>query len=332
MIGPFDKPPFKLYRINPLAVAEGKYSGKKRLIIELSAPHNDASHASLNDLIDKEQFSLRYVKLDDAISVIKTLGHGTKLCKFDIANAFKLCPMQPDLVPFYGVQWNSLTYYFTKLCFGSRSSPALFNLLADAVCWIAKNKFDISCILHLLDDFLTIDSPDFDAERTMAIMTMIFHKLGIPLAQHKTLGPVFVLEYLGIILDTLRMEARLPPVKLERLVSLLQTFKSRTSCTKQELLSLLGHLYFASRVVVPGRSFVSYLFFGHFPDQMMKAACTTAFFGFLRCGEFTASSDKFDPQIHLCLKDVVFDGQLSKFTLTLKRSKTDIFICKYYNI
>ena len=32
LYGPFDEPPFKNYRVSPLGVVTGKYSGKKRLI------------------------------------------------------------------------------------------------------------------------------------------------------------------------------------------------------------------------------------------------------------------------------------------------------------
>ena len=47
-------------------MAEGKYSKKKRLILDLSAPHNDTD-LSINDLIDKAQCSMLYIKIDDAI-------------------------------------------------------------------------------------------------------------------------------------------------------------------------------------------------------------------------------------------------------------------------
>jgi hypothetical protein len=39
---------------------------------------------------------------------------------------------------------------------------------------------------------------------------MIFKKLNIPLSTKKTVGPDTTLEYLGVILDTANMEARLP--------------------------------------------------------------------------------------------------------------------------
>ncbi len=63
LIGPFAAIPYSNYRISPVGVAEGKYSGKKRLIVDLSAPHEDSVHPSLNELIDKNEYSLSYVTI-----------------------------------------------------------------------------------------------------------------------------------------------------------------------------------------------------------------------------------------------------------------------------
>ncbi|CAG2199755.1 unnamed protein product [Mytilus edulis] len=66
LIGLFTKPPFDTYRISPIGIVEGKYSKKKRLILDLSASHNNDEHHSINDLINKEDYSLTYVRIDDA--------------------------------------------------------------------------------------------------------------------------------------------------------------------------------------------------------------------------------------------------------------------------
>ena len=55
------------------------------------------------------------------------------------------------------------------------------------------------------------------------------------------------------------MEARLPRDKIVRIQQIIESFSMRNSCTKKELLSLLGHLNFACRVILPGRSFMSHL-------------------------------------------------------------------------
>ena len=61
---------------------------------------------------------------------------------------------------------------------------------------------------------------------------------------------------MGIILDSDRMEARLPPDKVSRILESLSSFQHRKSCTLKELQSLVGTLNFACKVVPPGRPFL----------------------------------------------------------------------------
>ncbi|CAF4000784.1 unnamed protein product [Rotaria sp. Silwood1] len=207
LIGPYNSPPFINYRINPIGLVESKYSKKKRLIVDLSAPHNDKDHPSINSLIDKDSYSLSYVTVDDAIKSIQQLGKGAWMNKADIQDAFKLLPIKPSLWPFYGIKWNNYYYFFVRLPFGSRSSPKLFDMLSEAIVWIAEHNYGIKNMLHLLDDFFVVDSPDDGGERTSAMISFIFNRLKIPLSVNKTVGPVQEIEYLGIILDSNRIEA-----------------------------------------------------------------------------------------------------------------------------
>ncbi len=56
----------------------------------------------------------------------------------------------------------------------------------------------------------------------------------------------------------------------------------------------------------------------------MEAACTVAFFAFLRCSEFTVKGS-FDPASNLCVSDVCVDANCSRADILLKASKTDPF-------
>ncbi|MCG8431274.1 MAG: hypothetical protein MJA29_08895, partial [Candidatus Omnitrophica bacterium] len=155
--------------------------------------------------------------------------------------------------------WQGKAYFYTRLVFGCRSSPKIFDQLSQAICWIAQNNYQIEFILHLLDDFITLDTPSCIPERNMALLKLIFRRLNIPTAPHKTIGPAQLLEFLGILLDTVNMLAKLPQDKIQRISQLIQDTLSRRTITKRDLLVILGHFNFASRVIVPGRSFVSYL-------------------------------------------------------------------------
>ena len=74
------------------------------------------------------------------------------------------------------------------------------------------------------------------------------------------MGPTMVLDFLGIVLDTERMEAHLPKDKLERIQTTLQEWLHRKSATKREILSLVGVLQHAAKVVRPGRTFLSHMY------------------------------------------------------------------------
>ena len=60
IIGPYDAITFSQYSINHLGIAVKKYSGKKRLIVDMSPPHDNDIHPSLDELISKEEISLFY--------------------------------------------------------------------------------------------------------------------------------------------------------------------------------------------------------------------------------------------------------------------------------
>ena len=63
--------------------------------------------------------------------------------------------------------------------------------------------------------------------------------------------------------------------------------------------------------------------FNPYVDKLVKAAISLAYFGFLRCGEFTSSSNVFDPETNVCLGDVTV--HYNEAFLMLKASKTDPF-------
>ena len=72
----------------------------------------------------------------------------------------------------------------------------------------------------------------------------------------KTIGPSQEIEFMRIVLDSIRMEARLPQDKLSRTYDLLTSFKKRRFVRLVELQSLIGTLQFACKVVVLGRPFL----------------------------------------------------------------------------
>nr|XP_055074593.1 uncharacterized protein LOC129454107 [Misgurnus anguillicaudatus] len=257
LIGPFSSPPFSPFRVNSIGIATRKYSGKKRLIFDMSSPHSN-TFASVNECIPLEPFSLYYASVDNAIHLIKIAGLGACLAKADITDAFKIMPIHPSDWPLFGIKWESKFYFAVRLTFGCRSSPHIFNCLSEALCWILLNVCNLPFVLHLLDDFLLIDFPS-SRRSVLDILKHLFCELGIPLSNEKTMGPSTSIEFLGIILDSIKMQASLPIEKLVRIRSFIESFLERRTVSKHDMLSLLGHLNFAMRIIPQGRSFISRL-------------------------------------------------------------------------
>ena len=80
-------------------------------------------------------------------------------------------------------------YFAVRLTFGCRSSPNIFNKLSEALCWILYNNYRLPFILHLLDDFLVIDFPNGQPERSIDTVKHVFAKLGVPLSIEKNCWP-----------------------------------------------------------------------------------------------------------------------------------------------
>ena len=219
--------------------------------------------ASINYFIEKDDFSLQYITIDNAIAAIQTFGQGCYMGKTDIESAFRLIPIHPDDWELLGMFWNGQYYFDKVLPFGLRSAPYIFNQLSDAIEWILLNKCSISFVCHILDDFLIVEPPcptpplDSLCRASLSSMILTFKTLNIPISASKTEGPCQIIQFMGIILDSGKMEARLPEDKVERIKSALSNFQSRRSTTLHELQSLIGTLHFACKVIAPGRPFYS---------------------------------------------------------------------------
>ena len=199
---------------------------------------------------------LCHTSLDDAVRRVAHIGRGAYMAKIDIKHAFRLCPVRLDQLHLLGFQWLRRFFVDLRLPFGSRSSPFLFSQFADILAWILMSSGGIIALLHYLDDFfITADSRSLCAQY-MSSMQAICKFLGVPVAQDKTVGPVSSITYLGIEIDAVNQIIRLPPDKLRDASAKIATWTSRRKCTKRDLLSLLGTLSFAAKVVQPGRLFL----------------------------------------------------------------------------
>ena len=182
--GPSAIPPFPNMQCHPIGVVPKKKPGKFHTILHLSYPPGD----SVNDFIPKDEYSLHYITVDKAISAIKRFGRGDWLSKLDIEAAFRIIPVHPSQWHLLGMKWKG-NYYFDKvLSMGGRSSPFIFDSVSSAIEWICTTNYFVAVLMHLLDDFLSVEPPHKEPTALKLLME-ILERSGVPLALHKIFGP-----------------------------------------------------------------------------------------------------------------------------------------------
>ncbi len=197
-----------------------------------------------------------YVVVDDAVKIIVRLGRGTVLAKFDLESAYRAVPVHPQDRLLLGMTWNGQQYVDGALPFGLRSAPKLFTALADGLLWI-MGCHGVRESIHYLDDFLICGPPgSSECGAALASSLSLCRNLGFRIANNKVDGPSTCIPFLGIIIDTEAGVLSLPADKLHRLQREISAWASRKKCCKRQLLSLIGQLSDACRVVRPGRTFL----------------------------------------------------------------------------
>ena len=93
------------------------------------------------------------MKIGNIIDGVMLLGRGTLLAKFHVESAYRIIPTHPDDRYLFGMQWLGSHFVDMALPFGLRSAPYIFSSVVDLVEWVLKKQYDMSFLLHCLDDF-----------------------------------------------------------------------------------------------------------------------------------------------------------------------------------
>ena len=82
--GLFSSSPFENFQVSPIGLVPKKHLDKFLTIFHLSFPKS--RNSSINYLIDRDDFSLQYITIDNAISAIQGFGSGCFMAKTDREN------------------------------------------------------------------------------------------------------------------------------------------------------------------------------------------------------------------------------------------------------
>lgn len=242
--------------VSPLGLVP-QHDGGWRRIHDLSWPPGQG----LNQGIPDSWSAIEYMTIDDIYNRSYKLAQVAQ---------FRIVPVAEDNQHLLAFQWTDSIYVECCLPFGLATAPFLFNLFAEALHWILQCLLPTFHMNHYLDDYITITQSPSVSDPT-GLFDQVYNGitgyLRIPRNTKKDQQGTCV-TVLGIQIDSIAMEARLPPEKLCRATLDAAAALNAASLSLKQAERLTGLLAFCSRVVRLGRTRLQsiYTFQAAFPQ------------------------------------------------------------------
>ena len=142
----------------------------------------------------------------------------------------------------------------TRLPFGSRKSPSIFNRITQAVVRAMNSRgYDT---LAYLDDFIVTGSDFHSSKAALDALMILLRSLGFQINWAKIQDPSQSVTFLEVNIDSIAGELSLKPEKLQEVQAIIRDFQRRCRASRKQLERLAGKLIWASRVTPWGRSHV----------------------------------------------------------------------------
>ena len=199
--------------------------------------------------------SFKYQILEDALDFLKP---GYYMAKIDLRHAYRSVHIHPSNYQATGLKRNFsgsdhfIYFVDTRLLYGGRRAPGIFNGLTQAVKRMMARRGNKMIIVYL-DDFLIIALSFAQCLEAYECLLELLCKLGFEISWKKVVPPTQCLTFLGVQIDSVGQCLLLPQGKLVGLQAFVQAFLCRRRTSERQLQVLAGNLNWACRDVCGDR-------------------------------------------------------------------------------
>ena len=261
--GPVSKAPWQDMIISPLMTANKKPLAR-RTVFDASYGDGSLNGATPTDTYMGEATKYTYPKIEDYRIMILKAGRGSFMWKRDLARFYLQLPLDPVEYSKVAFVWRGLVFFFVSLAFGLRHSGLQGQRVTDAVSWIFRrlgleSSEDFYQVCNYVDDLGGVEETLARALEAFRALGNLLDDLGLQESVKKAVAPTQVITYLGVKFNTITMEMSVPPEKLSEVKEEIRRWQKKTTISKRELQSLLGKLFWVSKVIRYARAFMSRL-------------------------------------------------------------------------
>ena len=138
----------------------------------------------------------------------------------DIKSAYRAVSIHPENKKYMGLRWDiqgkEVFIEDSRLCFGLSLGPMAFNSISNFVYSFLTDVYNLQAV-NYLEDFLVSGHTKVEAQFAKNIVIKTIRYLGFYTSWAKVTPPSKVCRYLGLDIDSIEMELRLPKDKLEKI-------------------------------------------------------------------------------------------------------------------
>ena len=274
--GPMNHFPFFNMQISPLMTADKDKGTARRICFDLSF-----TEGSVNAATPEKEFlglpaEFNFPKVDQFEEMIVQLGAGCLMWKSDLSRFFMQLPIDPFDFNLMCFLWRDNVFFYIHLPYGHRNSGLHGQNTTSAVVHIFKNeaqKMNSGPVyaLNYCDDIGGADR-GVRAWRCFYLYQGLLVRLGLQESKKKAFPPSTRMPYLGILFDSIEMTKSILPERVKDLDCELDSFIRNKKCTRRNMESLMGKLFFVSSCVASSRVFTFRLmaFLRSFPDRKVR--------------------------------------------------------------
>ena len=235
-------------------------------------PKKDGGNRPVINLKKLNQF-IPYIhfKMEGLFLVKELLSPNDWMCKVDLKDAYFSIPIHQNSQKFVCFEWQGSFYQFLCLCFGLGPAPRIFTKLLKIPISLLR-KLNVKIIIYL-DDMLLMSSSQIDLKMGRDTLIFILQHLGLVINVKKSeLTPTRKIEFLGVRIDSNRMEISLSQDKIIKIQDQCQKLLDQEDVSLREMTQLIGKLSSTALAVLPAPLQYRYLQRQQI-DQLRSSGC-----------------------------------------------------------
>ena len=159
---------------------------------------------SINAYIDPEDTQTHYQSFEADVELVAQAEPGAFMAKEDFKLAFQNISMCFQDLKLLGIKVQGQFFIDSCLPFGVLVSFAVFEDISTLIHWIAERRAG-HAMIHYLDDFFIVYKLFYVCGNIMSSFKQVCEEIGMPVSPEKAVGPVQVIQFLGLTIDTILM-------------------------------------------------------------------------------------------------------------------------------